>query len=60
MRQTKAYTKRLLLTFLALTGMLLVACTSTNPAQPVSTTKASPDKQVFIMPLAGGSDTQYL
>ena len=56
MRQTKAYTKRLLLTFLALTGMLLVACTSTNPAQPMSTTKASPDKQVFIMPLAGGSD----
>ena len=60
MRQTKAYTKRLLLTFLALTGMLLVACTTTNPAQIVSTTKASPDKQVLIMPLAGVSDIPTL
>ena len=60
MRQTKAYTKRLLLTLLALIGMLLVACTTTNPAQPVSTTKASPDKQVFIMPLVGYSDIPTL
>jgi peptide/nickel transport system substrate-binding protein/oligopeptide transport system substrate-binding protein len=48
--------KRLLLTFLALTGMLLVACTTTNPAQKVSTTKAPPDKQVLILPLGGQSD----
>jgi oligopeptide transport system substrate-binding protein len=60
MRHTKVYTKRLLLTFLALTGMLLVACTTTNPAQTVSTIKASSDKQVFIMPLAGVSDIHTL
>jgi peptide/nickel transport system substrate-binding protein/oligopeptide transport system substrate-binding protein len=48
--------KRLLLTFLALMGMLMVACNTTNPAQPGTITKASADKQVFIMPLAGGSD----
>jgi oligopeptide transport system substrate-binding protein len=56
MHQNKKCTKRLLLTFLAMTGMLSVACTTTNQALTVSTTKASPDKQVFFMPLAGGSD----
>ncbi len=48
--------KRFLLTFLALMGMLVMACSTTNPAQPGSTTKASPDKQVFIMPIAGVPD----
>src|SRR6266700_3786553 len=45
MPQSKKCRKRLLLTFLALT-MLLLACTTTNPAQPGISTKASPDKLV--------------
>jgi oligopeptide transport system substrate-binding protein len=53
MQQSKKSIKGLVLTFLVLTSMLVVACTSTNPAQPGSAAKASPDKQVFIMPLGG-------
>jgi peptide/nickel transport system substrate-binding protein/oligopeptide transport system substrate-binding protein len=56
MQQNKKYTKRLLLTFLALISMLIVACSPMNQAQLGSATKASPDKQIFIMPLAGISD----
>src|SRR6266571_7047926 len=56
MRQDKNDTKRFVLTFLALTSMLVVACSPANPAQTVSTRKAPPDKQILILPLSGESD----
>ena len=56
MQQSKKCMKSLALPFLALVSILIVACSPMNQAQPVSATKALPDKQVFIMPLAGGSD----
>jgi oligopeptide transport system substrate-binding protein len=56
MQQSKKCMKSLALPFLALVSILIVACSPMNQAQPKSATKASPDKQVFIMPLAGGSD----
>jgi oligopeptide transport system substrate-binding protein len=56
MRQSKKCMKRLVLAFLALAGMVMVSCNTANSTQPGSTTKASPDKQVFTMPLAGGPD----
>src|SRR5260370_26402833 len=55
MRPSKKLITTLLPTFLALMGMLLVACGSTSPSSS-TTTKASPDKQVFVYPIYGVSD----
>jgi peptide/nickel transport system substrate-binding protein/oligopeptide transport system substrate-binding protein len=56
MQQSKKCIRRLVLTFLVLPVMLLVACSPGNPAQQETSRKAPPDKQVFTMPLTGGSD----
>ena len=56
MQHSKKFLTRLLPTFLALIGTLMVACNTTNPTQPVTIKKAPPDKQVLVSPEVGISD----
>jgi oligopeptide transport system substrate-binding protein len=54
MRPSKKLMTTLLPTFLALMGMLLVACGGTTATTPSGPTKASADKQVMVFPFASG------
>jgi len=56
MQQSKKFMTKPLPVFLALMGMLMVACTTTNPTQPDITKKAPPYKQVLVSPEVGISD----
>jgi oligopeptide transport system substrate-binding protein len=56
MRSSKKLMTRLLPTFLALMGMLLVACGGSTSTTPTTSGKASPDKQILIAPQGGISD----
>ncbi len=56
MRPSKKLMTTLLPTFLALMGMLLVACGGTTTTTPTGPTKASADKQVYVTPQEGVSD----
>jgi oligopeptide transport system substrate-binding protein len=56
MRPSKKLMTRLLPTFLALMGMLLVACGGTSTTTNNTTGKASADKQVLVIPGAAISD----
>jgi oligopeptide transport system substrate-binding protein len=56
MRPSKKLMTRLLPTFLALMGMLLVACGGTSTTTNNTSGKASPDKQVLVAPESGVSD----
>ena len=56
MQQSKKFMTKPLPVFLALMGMLMVACNTTNPTQPDITKKAPPYKQVLVLPEVGISD----
>ena len=56
MQQSKKFMTKPLPVFLALMGMLMVACNTTNPTQPDITKKAPPYKQVLVSPEVGISD----
>src|SRR6266699_2749844 len=56
MQQSKKFMTKPLPVFLALMGMLMVACNTTNPTQPDITKKAPLDKQVLVSPEVGISD----
>ena len=56
MQQSKKFMTKPLPVFLALIGMLMVACNTTNPTQPDITKKAPPYKQVLVSPEVGISD----
>jgi oligopeptide transport system substrate-binding protein len=56
MQQSKKFMTKPLPMFLALMGMLMVACNITNPTQPDITKKAPPYKQVLVSPEVGISD----
>lgn len=56
MRPSKKLMTRLLPTFLALMGMLLVACGGTSTTNNTAASKAPADKQVFVYPELGYSD----
>src|SRR6266568_6542416 len=55
MRSSKKLMTRLLPTFLALMGMLLVACGGTSTTTTTTSGKATPDKQVLNMPFLNGT-----
>ncbi|HLZ80301.1 MAG TPA: ABC transporter substrate-binding protein, partial [Ktedonobacteraceae bacterium] len=54
MRPSKKLMKTLLPTFLALMGMLLVACGGSSSTTTTTPSKATPDKQVLNMPFSSG------
>jgi oligopeptide transport system substrate-binding protein len=54
MRPSKKLMKTLLPTFLALMGMLLVACGGASSTTTTTPSKATPDKQVLNMPFSNG------
>ena len=54
MRPSKKLMTRLLPTFLALMGMLLVACGGSTSTTPTTSGKATPDKQVMNFPFVAG------
>ena len=54
MRSSKKLMTRLLPTFLALMGMLLVACGGSTSTTPTTSGKATPDKQVMNFPFVAG------
>ena len=54
MRSSKKIMTKLLPTFLALMGMLLVACGGSTSTTPTTSGKATPDKQVMKFPIVAG------
>ncbi len=54
MRSSKKLMTTLLPTFLALMGMLLVACGGSTSTTPTTSGKATPDKQVMKFPIVAG------
>jgi oligopeptide transport system substrate-binding protein len=54
MRPSKKFMTMLLPTFLALMGMLLVACGGSSSTTTTTPSKATPDKQVLNMPFSNG------
>src|SRR6266581_657187 len=54
MRSSKKIMTKLLPTFLALMGMLLVACGGSTSTTPTTSGKATPDKQVMKFPFVAG------
>src|SRR5437667_9143429 len=54
MRSSKKFMTTLLPTFLALMGMLLVACGGSTSTTPTTSGKATPDKQVMKFPIVAG------
>src|SRR6266516_1472028 len=56
MQQSKKFMTKPLPVFLALMGMLMVACNTTNPTQPDITKKAPPYTQLLVSPEVGISD----